>query len=355
MLPLAAAAAVARPSARPLTGGLRPDPAVGGPVPASHETGRQGKQRATQWTAHDSPSPSPSRSSASTSDLGWQFVLASVPRAASSGGCAEACRGSFPSSVIYDDSRRAGLGDLHSVLTHVYVVAKSVCARPVWNDPWQMLSPAHNRGFELEHAWKWERYFRLPDDPPPGRPGVYASAVQIETAHEAGASMRAHYDEARWRASSEARRNATSAARRKTASEEGGNVCKAPGAACCQGSKASNGHAFCAGDLVCTDGACSLKSGPGGWPGDSDAASDTTCGALLDNCCLDAQVHNLPRRGSNPNPNPNPIPNPIPTPNPNPNPSPNPNPNQGHYFCVGDHLVCAESSNGGHRLTLTLT
>ena len=307
MLPLAAAAAVGRPSERPLTGGLRPDPAVGGPVPASHETGRQGKQRATQWTANDLPSPSPSRSSASTSDLGWQFVLASAPRAASSGGCAEACRGSFPSTVIYDDSRRAGLGDLHSVLTHVYVVAKSVCARPVWNDPWQMLTPAHNRGVELEHSWKWERYFSLPDDPRPGRPGVYASAVQIETAHEAGSSMQAQYDVARWHATSQARRNATSEARRKTASEDG-NVCKALGAACCT---ASNGHDFCVRDLVCTDGACSLKSGPGGWPepSEADEPSNTTCGALLDNCCQDAQ---------------------------------------GAYFCVGD-LVCAESSNGGHE------
>ena len=231
MLPLAAAAAVARPSARPLTGGLRPDPAVGGLAAASRETGLQGakevalnasvaeavatretqleaivaralavKQRATLWNAADEPSPSPANSSsAPTSDLGWQFVLASAPRAVGGGGgCAEACRGSFPSTVIYDDSRKAGLDDLHSVLTHVYVVAKSVCARPVWNDPWQVLTPAHNRGVELEHSWKWERYFSLPDDPPPGRPGVYASAaVQIETAHEAGASMQAHYDVAR--------------------------------------------------------------------------------------------------------------------------------------------------------------
>ena len=219
MLPLAAAAAaaVARPLARPLTAGLAPDPAVNGlpvnVIPAN-ESGLQGEQRAAlNGTTADEPPASPSRPSApltltldaqgrprpatstSTADLAWQFAMASAPRAAGSGGCAAACHGRFPSTVIYDDARKAGLGDLHSVLTHVYVLAKSVCARPVWNEPWQVLTPEHNRGVELERSWTWDRYFRLPDDPPPARQGEGAppSAVRIETAREAGASMQAHY------------------------------------------------------------------------------------------------------------------------------------------------------------------
>jgi hypothetical protein len=349
MLPLAAAAAaaVAHPLARPLTAGLAPDPAVDGlpaaaaNVTSANESGLQ-ERAARNGTAADEPPASPPRPSApltltldaqgrprpttstSTADLAWQFAMASAPRAAGSGGCAAACHGRFPSTVIYDDARKAGLGDLHSVLTHVYVLAKSVCARPVWNEPWQVLTPEHNRGMELERSWTWDRYFRLPDDPPPARRGEDApSAVRIETAREAGASMQAHYDVARWHASAEARRNATSEARRrrsapeeasKEGSEEGseeGNPCKTLGAACCT---AFNGHAFCVRDLVCADGACSLQRGAGGWPEDSSNAPNatgnvSTCGALLDPCCTNAQ---------------------------------------GQYFCVGD-LVCAKSTNGGHE------
>ena len=175
---LQVAVAVAARPVEPLVGGLQP----------------------TTWAARTAPSPSPSPAPETRDlvhrDLAWQFVLAGAPRTAANSGCAEACGGRYPSSVLYDDSRQAGLSDLHFVLTHVYSVAKSVCATPVWNDPWQMLTPKHNRGIELDHSWRWDRYFSLPEQPPPGRPGdEAASSVKIET--EQGSTMLAHYEQVR--------------------------------------------------------------------------------------------------------------------------------------------------------------